>query len=360
MNKPILDIYAGKKAHLALQQEGFDQRLFNTLFGASGGPKWFVLFGLDQYLMGTFFKHRHSPLDIIGSSSGAFRTACASLSDPVGAFTRFANAYLDTTYSKKTTPKEVTLTAKALINAIFHNINPEEILNNTIFKPNFITTRVKGLLTSHHKLAQITALLGDYCLNRINRKLLKYRYERCIFQPTSSNLTLQNDDPFKTHYIKLNKNNIKSSLLASGSIPFLLESVNNIAGAPTGHYLDGGLLDYHLDIAIQESAGLTLYPHFSHDVKPGWFDKHLHRTAKPHHYDNVVMLVPSKQFIHSLPNHKIPDRSHYTKFSNPSRTKAWKQVLTESHHLSEAFHDFIEHFDPGKIKPMTDLLKTRP
>ena len=36
----------------------FKPEQFKLMLGASGGPKWFVLFGLDRYLFGNFFSNR--------------------------------------------------------------------------------------------------------------------------------------------------------------------------------------------------------------------------------------------------------------------------------------------------------------
>ena len=40
---------------------------------ASGGPKWFVLFGLDPYLSGEFFQRQEQQLITLGSSAMPWR-----------------------------------------------------------------------------------------------------------------------------------------------------------------------------------------------------------------------------------------------------------------------------------------------
>ncbi len=64
----MLDIYSGSNALKTIQEHGFKQELFTNFLGASGGPKWFTLFGLDKYLFGDFFKDRSNQLNLIGSS----------------------------------------------------------------------------------------------------------------------------------------------------------------------------------------------------------------------------------------------------------------------------------------------------
>ena len=64
-----------------------------------------------------------------------------------------------------------------------------------------------------------------------------------------------------TQHVLLTKDNLRQAVLASGSIPMVLNPVENIAGAGRGLYYDGGVTDYHFDLSFSDS-GLVLYPHF--------------------------------------------------------------------------------------------------
>ena len=86
-----LDIYAGPAAMRRLRKEGLCQSQFKVLVAASGGPKWFVLAGLDRYLFGSFFANRVSELFTIGSSVGAWRVCCLATHDPVASLERLAH-----------------------------------------------------------------------------------------------------------------------------------------------------------------------------------------------------------------------------------------------------------------------------
>ena len=48
----MLEIYAGESALKTIKEKGFSPDLFTSFLGASGGPKWFALFGLDKYIFG--------------------------------------------------------------------------------------------------------------------------------------------------------------------------------------------------------------------------------------------------------------------------------------------------------------------
>lgn len=333
----MIDIVAGKNAAKIINEQGFRPELFTSFLGASGGPKWFTLFGLDKYIFGEFFKNRTQPLNLIGSSAGAFRSACFAQNDPVAAIERLATSYSQTRYSSnKPTPAEITIKARALLEDVFGDNGVTEIINNPVFKAHFIVAKSNGFIASENKLIQLLGLSKSYMLNRVNRKLLGSQYERFIFGAPNSNLSITDSYNFKTQNIALNQTNLKDALLASGSIPLVMQGIKNIAGSPQGMYRDGGIIDYHFDVKIN-NPGLILYPHFNSDPKAGWFDKNLKRKVAPQNYDNVVMITPSKKFVAGLPYGKIPDRNDFTDLDADTRIKYWNTVFSETEKLAEAF-----------------------
>ena len=333
----MIDIFAGKTAAKIINEQGFKPELFTSFLGASGGPKWFTLFGLDKYIFGEFFKNRTQPLNLIGSSAGAFRSACFAQNDPVAAIKRLAKSYSQTRYSNnKPTPTEITTKAPALLEDVFGDDGVNEIINNPVFKAHFIVAKSNGFIASEHKLIQLLGLSKSYMLNRINRKLLGSQYERFIFGAPNSNLSITDSYNFKTQNIVLSQTNLKDALLASGSIPLVMQGIKNIAGSPSGIYRDGGIIDYHFDLKIN-NPGLILYPHFNSDPKAGWFDKNLKRKVAPQNYDNIVMITPSKEFVAGLPYGKIPDRNDFTDLDADTRIKYWNTVFSETEKLADDF-----------------------
>lgn len=346
----MLDIYAGKSALKKINEEGFKQELFTSFLGASGGPKWFCLFELDKYLFGEFFKDRSTELNLIGSSAGAFRSACFAQKDPVSAITRMAESYSETVYSNKAKPEEVTSKAIELLDYVLGNNGVEEIINNKIFKTHLLVNKTNGFVGSENKITQSIGLIKSILLNRVDRKLLRNQYERFVFKSPSSSLLIDDYCKFETQYIDLTVSNLKDALLASGSIPIVMEGIKNIAGVPKGMYRDGGIIDYHFDFKLKNNDGLILYPHFNSKPKAGWFDKNLNRAVLAENYDNILMLVPSEKFVKSLPFSKIPDRTDFTKLEPSQRIKYWKKVLSETERLSDEFNSFISKKKLSEIK----------
>ena len=326
---------------MTIAREGIKPELFSSFLGASGGPKWFSLFGLDKYIFGEFFKQRQQTLSMLGSSAGAFRIACFAQKDPVAAISRLAQYYSETVYSANADAEEISSKARVLLTEVLGKKGCREIIHNPVFHAHFVVARTKGLVASERKLLQLAGLLSSYAFNRIDRKLLRNQYDRYVFQHPASTLSFEDPAGFNTHRITLTPDNLADALLASGSIPMVMQGITDIPGGARGMYRDGGIIDYHFDLKINSGEGLCLYPHFSASPKAGWFDKKLARTVHPDNYANIVMLVPSAEFIARLPYGKIPDREDFTQLDAAERIRYWKTVLAETERLADAFAQFI-------------------
>lgn len=333
-----LNIYAGPGAQAALKKYGFYPLLFNYFLGASGGPKWFVLAGLDRVLFPEWFRSRGGQIQVIGTSAGAFRAACAVQRDPLAAINRLAEHYSHTQYSAKPSANEITGKARELLAYVLGTDGPMDVITNERFKAHIIAARCHKAMASHGRYTQMHGLAMSAALNAISRKKLQTFYTRHVFSAPDSKLSIHDPYDLKTEFSELGYANVKDALLASGSIPLVLEGIEHIVAAPEGVYRDGGIIDYHFDLSFGPANGLVLYPHFYNKPVPGWFDKGLRRRV-PHasSYHNVVMLVPSDDFVKTLPYGKIPDRKDFEKLDAVSRIKYWQTVLQETDRLGEYF-----------------------
>lgn len=345
MNR-VLNVFAGPRALQLLKVYGLKPELFHTVLGASGGPKWFVLAGIDRVLISEFFNRRTQPLNMVGSSAGAFRFACLTQPDPVAAINRLAKDYSETVYSERPDITEISDKASALLTRMLPAENRHFVANNPVFVAHFIAARCRGLLAPERKAIQYPGLLLSALANGISRRQLGRFYERFVFSGARQALNFEDPARLKTRQVALTETNVIDALLASGAIPGILRGIPNIEGAGKGMYRDGGVTDYHFDLRFDADAALTdkvennlvLFPHFYSVPKPGWFDKSL-PWRHPHKmcYDNVVMVVPSPEFVASLPYGKIPDRHDFSKIPVTERLAYWKTVLSETDRLGEAF-----------------------
>lgn len=350
-----LEVYAGQKARETIMKNGFTPEIFDYFLGASGGPKWFTLAGLDRVLFPEWFSGVNHQIQVIGSSAGAFRAICAVQDDPLAAFNRLAESYSTTTYScEKPTPREITQKAEDLLKVMVDDAGKQQVLANAHFKAHLIVAKCLGATRFESKFRQLSGLAMSAAANTLHRRNLAKLYTRYVFSSPNANLVIKDPYNLPTQYHSLTQGNIHTALLASGSIPVVIEGVTDIEGAPSGMYRDGGIIDYHFDLSFGPTDGLVLYPHFYNKPIPGWFDKGLkgrvpHRTS----YDNVVMLVPSASFVANLPYSKIPDRKDFEVLDADTRIKYWQTVLKETDRLGEYFMGAVKDGSlVDRIKPL--------
>jgi hypothetical protein len=166
--------------------------------------------------------------------------------------------------------------------------------------------------------------------------------------------------PFATHdyptrQVALSTANFADAVQASCSIPFVLEPVHNIAGAPRGAYWDGGLTDYHMHLHYAAKnvannvhpmpANLVFYPHFQRQVVPGWLDKALkwrHKATSA--LDSMVVAAPNPLWVRArLPNAKLPDRSDFGTYGAdlPKRVAVWNTACQAAQQIADEFAAFV-------------------
>lgn len=352
-----LAIHAGARARARIIEEGLHPDQFQVMVGASGGPKWFVLYGLDRYLFGEFFAGRQRPLLTLGSSAGAWRLACLSTSTPVAAIERLAELYSHERYSQQPTPREVSSQARTMLHQVLGDDGAAEIANNEIFRLHIVADRFRGLQAGSPRWQQAAWLGASATLNGLSRRSLNWFLERTLFTNLGDQSPWLYLDDIATTTVKLQTENVVDALIASGSIPFVLEAVTEIAGARPGLYWDGGISDYHFDLPFLEGDDLVLYPHFQGRVVPGWFDKHLPwRHASASNYDNVVLLAPSPEFVARLPRGKLSDRNDFKTLEYHERVEVFQEVLSRSQMLADDFAALVSGtINPDSIKPIGNV-----
>ena len=211
---------------------------------------------------------------------------------------------------------------------------------------------------AQHQHARMQGFASAVLANSLNRNRLSSYFERWVFQSPGAHTDWlrQPFDRIPTRIENLDSLNIHDALLASGSIPFVLNPVHKITQAlennstevkhHEGPFWDGGLTDYHLALPYHRLDGLVLYPHFAPTVTPGWLDKFLKlRKAKPEWMSNVILVCPSPQFVASLPAKKIPDRSDFKryKFDHSVRIPLWQSAIRESHRMADDFQQWLNN-----------------
>ena len=359
-----LHIYAGPKARAALAANGLQPEHIRTIPGAAGGPKGLILGGLDRFIFGDWLTRSQQPVDLVGASIGAWRMASACLNDPAAAFARLEHDYIHQHYElapgqKRVSAEQISESFGKNLQAFYGGRVPE-VLHHPRYRLHIITSRGRHVLGREGRWRTPLGYAGAFFANTIRRKALGGWLERVVFS-SSTPTTEPCDLPFATHdfrtrQLALNEANFMPALQASCSIPFVLEPVTHIPGAPSGCYWDGGITDYHLHLHYTtppgRAPGLVLYPHFQKAVVPGWLDKSLTwRHGPTGALDRMLVLAPNPEWVRSLPNGKLPDRTDFTRYGADlaGRMKAWNTAVAESQRLADEFAQWCERPDLAQV-----------
>ena len=300
-----LQIFAGPAALQRLRERGLQPSDIRVVPSAAGGPKGLILNPLDRFLFGEWLPRGEQVVHLLGASIGAWRMACACLPDADGALRQLADDYIAQRYEhapgKAPEPCHVGELFEAKLVERFGGREPAA-LGHRRFRLHVFTSRGVRLLGREGRLGTPLGYLGAFASNALSRRAMGGFLERVIFFDPRDRLPVPTYD-YRTRHIELAARNLARGILASCSIPFWLDAVTGIAGAPPGPYWDGGITDYRLrlDYAAMRD-GLVLYPHFQSTLVPGWLDKALrHRHRASARLANVVLLAPSPEWVATLP-----------------------------------------------------------
>jgi hypothetical protein len=353
-----LRIHAGPLAREHIGRHGLRPQDVRIIPGAAGGPKGLILGPIDRFLFGEWLPQSTQPIDLVGASIGAWRLANACLDDPKTAFEQFEHGYIHQHFDvppgqKRMTAKQVSAQfGEGLRN--FYGGRAGEVLRHSRYRLHVITSRGRHILGHEGRARTPVGYLGAFITNSVHRKSLGAWLERVVFSSAGAALPFGTLD-FRTRQVALTEANFELALQASCSIPFMLEAVHDIPGAPPGAYWDGGITDYHLHLNYANTDGVVLYPHFQKAVVPGWLDKGLKWRHKPTRFlERTVVLAPDPEWVRSLPNGKLPDRNDFVRYGKdaPARMKAWRAAAQEARRLADELAEWLERGDAGAVLPL--------
>jgi hypothetical protein len=344
-----LQVLAGPVALKRLRERGLQPQDVRAIPAAAGGPKGLVLNPLDRFLFGEWLPRGGQVVHLLGASIGAWRMASACLPDADAALRELADDYIAQRYEhapgKAPRPRHVSELFEAKLVQRFGG-RERQVLSHPRFRLHVFTSRGVRALARDGRLRTPLGYLGAFATNALSRRAMGGFLERVIFSDPRDRLPVPTHD-YRTRHVELDATNLSRSILASCTIPFWLEAVDTIPGAPPGPYWDGGITDYHLHLdyaALHD--GLVLYPHFQKTLVPGWLDKALrHRHRASERLANVVLLSPSPEWVATLPGGKIPDRGDFKAFGDDhdARERAWRRATDESARLADEFEALTRH-----------------
>lgn len=359
-----LHIHAGPAALHHLQQDGLSPQDVSVIPGAAGGPKGLILGPLDRFLFGEWLVQSQQTVHLVGASIGAWRMATACLNEPVAAFKRLEHDYIHQHYelppgqSRPSAEQVSTEFGRNL--SMFYGGRVPEVLRHPRYRLHVVTSHGRHLLARENRWTTPLGYAAAYLANALHRPALGAFLERVVFSsPDTSGATTAlpfGAQDFRTRQFALNARNFMAALQASCSIPFVLQAVHDVPGGPSGAYWDGGITDYHLHLDYRQQPGLVLYPHFQKQVVPGWLDKALkHRHRATAFLDRMVLLSPNPDWVATLPNGKLPDRTDFARYGQDlkARVAVWQQAVTAAQQLADEWAQWLARPDLSHIHPLS-------
>ena len=342
MKANSLTYKAGAGALKFIRTHGFDISTIGTIAGASGGAKWLVLSQLDRAILECIVPKLQGPVHLIGTSIGSWRFACYAQNDPLAAIERFESAYLEQTFSDDPDIAEISQKSREIMSLVLGKNGAREILDHPLFRTHVMAVRSRNIMATENEWLLATGLMTAATLNLLSRKTLGWFFERALFYDVRELPPFFNASGFPLQQVPLNVRNLEDAIVATGAIPLVLSGVADIEDAAPGMYRDGGIIDYHHDLAHSVDGRLTLYPHFYDSMVPGWFDKRLKwRRPDPAHVDRTILISPSADFVSRLPNQKIPDRTDFVNFTPSVRMQIWRKCVDSCQQLADEFNEVI-------------------
>jgi hypothetical protein len=322
-----------------------------------------ILGPLDRFIFGEWLAQSQQSVDLVGASIGAWRMSTACLTDPVESFERLEHDYIHQHYEPL--PGQNRVSAQQVSEAFAHSLQAfyggrvGEVLSHSRYRLHILTSRGRHILHREHAVGTPLGYAGAYLSNVVSRSALGIWLERVVFSAQSAALPFDAHD-FRTCQVPLAEGNFMPALQASCAIPFALKAVQDIPGAPAGAYWDGGITDYHLHLNWTvpnegPERAIVLYPHFQHNVVPGWLDKALKwRHGATTFLDRTIVLAPNPEWVTTLPNGKLPDRRDFMRYDRDlaGRVKVWNTAARASQQLADEFSHWLENPNTSMVQPL--------
>lgn len=350
-------IKAGRKAREVIRDGGFSFDSVTAFFAPAAGPRWLVATGFDLTLLAAGLLGRRNPVQLIGSSSGAWRFAAWLQPEAEESYRRLMDAYLGMTFRRGDRAATIQEVLIGVLNAYLEDDALPFALANKSYRLAVLTSRALHLLASETAWVQSSGLFLCFLANALNRSRLNSFVERVVFfnGPAPPHFCLQSS--FRGRFIALNQANFKHAILASGAVPLFVAGIRDIYGAPRGIYRDGGLTDYHqAHDFVDRDDEVTLFFHHQERIIPGWFDKRLPNRRTPENLlDHTLLVFPTEEFVAGLPRGKVPDREDFIRFADDpaARIHNWQETIRRSAPLGEEFFELVES---GKLREIVEPL----
>jgi hypothetical protein len=238
--------------------------------------------------------------------------------------------------------QDVTAQALAIVEALLGERGAQEIATHPWLHLNIVVARCQGWAGSSNAWLARAGLAGAALANAGRREWLGRSIHRGLVHSGPAAVALA-PDGFPTHAAPLSAQNLVPALMASAAIPGVMQGVRAVPGLPDGCWVDGGVVDYHMDLPLAGPEGLMLLPHYGERVTTGWLDKHL-PWRRARHLSRTVVLAPSPALLATLPRRRIPDRGDFWRYADrdAARERDWRRAIEAGQAIADEFLELAD------------------
>ncbi len=353
---PLLRYRAGPGALRILRECGLTAGTIGALAGSASGPKWLVLAGLDRALheSGLLQPAEERPL-FVGASAGAWRMLALASRDAPRTHRKLLDGYVGMTFPRGVKPDEVSSAYRRMLGDVFP---PEEVAHLAAHPEldlalHVVRARLGVGWSAAPRAAQMLSLGAAGLFQTVSPVGVDLAFERILFHTRPEAYLPE----FNGRQVELNRNNLLTVAVATGTVPIYMQPQRDLPDAPPGHYLDGGLADYHLrQRYVADDRGITLFPHFQQRIVPVWFDRTRRRRSPTENaLDSVLQIYPSERFLADLPDGRPPDRDDFFRFADDpgERIRRWREAARSGDTLGA---EFLDDLHRGRIADLAEPL----
>jgi len=350
-------VRAGRSVFDMIKDGGFDWNRVTHYIGPGAGPRWLMASGFDLTLLKNEVLGNRVPVTLVGSSAGALRFAAWIQPEYEKSYRNLMEAYVSMTFTRRDNSGSILRAISTIINDYIEDDALPFALTSRRYRLAIIAARARNMTASERSLLQGLGMGAAFLFNALHRSWIQLFFQRVVFYGGAIPPPFCLKKGFKGTFVPLDVVNFKHVIMASSSIPLVIDGVRDIYGAQNGIYRDGGLTDYHLNqrYAFKEDDVTLLFSH-QRRIVPGWMDKKLtYRKPLGENLENLLMVYPSEGFVQKLPGGKVPDRQDFKTFVNDPKTRMenWRKAVKMSETLGE---EFLEMAESGKIRTLVKKL----
>jgi hypothetical protein len=345
----LLQYRAGPAALARIRAHGLAPEHVHAMFLPAVGPRWLIWAGVDRALIESgWLAHPARRCLLMGASIGSWRSLSLAARDPLRAHEALLEHYCAQHFTRKDSPRAISGAYADMLGKVFDDADLAHALAHPSFDLAIVAARFAPPGAAGPRWLQASWLGSAGLLNVLHPRANALFFRRVIFASRAHRLLAA--------HAPLTQQNARAVALASGTVPLYMHPVQDIANAPAGAYIDGGLTDYHVHTKLRATGGVVLSFLHQRKLLAAWLDRFTPwRQTPAAALEDLLLVYPDPEFVRSLPGWVVPSRDDFERYVDrpEERFARWREAAARARELGAAFmHDVASGAIAGKALPL--------